>query len=168
MNIWSVMHHFRLALPALFLASGLGGCQFPASSGPKLTPFIAPQPVIIDPAVGDPCTEAAMAKYFIGPERVTLLGASPQGGSTAVRMKADVRDALCLVSDKGNVISLTDTTPKSANQIAAEEAAAAAKEAGAAEPAPVVEPVKKKAKKKVVKAAAKPAKAASAAPAKKS
>ena len=85
-----------------------------------------------------------MAKYFIGPERVTLLGASPQGGSTAVRMKADMRDALCLVSDKGKVISLTDTTPKSANQIAAEEAAAAAKAAGTAEPAAEPKPRRRK------------------------
>ena len=62
-------------------------------------------------------------------------------------MKADVRDALCLVSDKGKVISLTDTTPKSANQIAAEEAAAAAKAAGTAEPvAEAPKPEKKKKK----------------------
>ena len=79
-----------------------------------------------------------MAKYFIGPERVTLLARARREVSTAVRMKADVRDAVCLVSAKGKVISLTDTTPKSANQIAAEEAAAAAKAAGTAEP--VVEP----------------------------
>jgi hypothetical protein len=105
-----------------------------------------------------------MAKYFIGPERVTLLGASREGGSTAVRMKADVRDALCLVSDKGKVISLTDITPKSANQIAAEEAAAAAKEAGPV--APTVEapkPAKKKPVKKAMKMVSKPAKAAVAA-----
>jgi hypothetical protein len=162
----SIMHNSKLILPFLLAGLGLAGCQIP-SSGP-IRSLAIPAPAPVDPAVGDPCTEAAMAKYFIGPERVTLLGASAQGGSTAVRMKADVRDALCLVSAKGKVISLTDTTPKSANQIAAEEAAAAAKEAGTAEPAPVVEPVKKKAKKKVVKTAAKPAKATTAAPAKKS
>jgi hypothetical protein len=98
-----------------------------------------------------------MAKYFIGPERVTLLGASRDGASTAVRMKADVRDALCLVSDAGKVISLTDTTPKSANQLAAEEAAALAKANGTApavvEPKPVVK--KKKPVKKPAAAAAK-------------
>ena len=158
------MHSHRLVAPALFLAIGLGGCQFPAGNGPRLTQFVAPQPVVIDPAVGDPCTEAAMAKYFIGPERVTLLSASPQGGSTAVTMKADSRDAVCLVSAKGTVTSLTDTTPKSANQIAAEEAAAAAKAAGTTEPvAEAPKPVKKK--KKAVK---KPAVAAKPAAAKKS
>jgi hypothetical protein len=142
------------ALTAILLAASLSGCQIP-SSGP-IRSLAIPAPAPVDPVVGDPCTEAAMAKYFIGPERVTLLGASPQGSSTAVRMKADVRDALCLVSDKGKVISLTDTTPKSANQIAAEEAAAAAKEAGTAEPAVVApKPVVKK--KKPVKKAAKAA-----------
>jgi hypothetical protein len=150
------------ALTAILLATGLSGCQIP-SSGP-IRSLAIPAPAPVDPAVGDPCTEAAMAKYFIGPERVTLLGASPQGGSTAVRMKADVRDALCLVSDKGKVISLTDTTPKSANQIAAEEAAAAAKEAGPVEPAAEAPKAVKK-KKKVAK---KPVAAAKASAAKKS
>jgi hypothetical protein len=148
------------ALPAFLVAAGLSACQIP-STGP-IRSLAIPAPAPVDPAVGDPCTEAAMAKYFIGPERVTLLGASPQGGSTAVRMKADVRDALCLVSAKGTVISLTDTTPKSANQIAAEETAAAAKAAGTVEPAAAApKPVKKK--KKVVKKAVEPAKAAAAA-----
>ena len=122
------MQNMKRVLPLILAGLALSACQIP-SSGPVRSLAI-PAPAPVDPAVGDPCTEAAMAKYFIGPERVTLLGASPQGGSTAVRMKADVRDALCLISAKGTVISLTDTTPKSANQIAAEEAAAAAKEAG--------------------------------------
>lgn len=141
------MKKLASALTVLLFAAVLSACQIP-SAGP-LRSLAIPAPAPVDPAVGDPCVEAAMAKYFIGPERVTLLGASPQGGSTAVRMKADVRDALCLVSAKGNVISLTDTTPKSANQIAAEEAAAAAKAAGTVEPA--VEAPKAVKKKKIVK-----------------
>ena len=151
------MQNLKLILPIVIVGLALSACQIPASGPVRSLAIPAPAPV--DPAVGDPCTEAAMAKYFIGPERVTLLGASREGASTAVRMRADVRDALCLVSDKGKVISLTDTTPKSANQIAAEEAAAAAKLAGPAEPAvEAPKPVKKKASKK----AAKPAKAAMA------
>jgi hypothetical protein len=149
------MQNLKLVLPLVFAGLALCACQIP-SSGP-IRSLAVPAPAPVDPAVGDPCTEAAMAKYFIGPERVTLLGASPQGGSTAVRLKADTRDALCLVSAKGNVTSLTDTTPKSANQIAAEEAAAAAKAAGTAEPAAEApKPVKKK--KKAVKKPAAPAK----------
>lgn len=147
------MQNLKLVLPLVFAGIALSACQIP-SAGP-IRSLAIPAPAPVDPAVGDPCIEAAMAKYFIGPERVTLLGASPQGASTAVRMKADVRDALCLVSDKGKVVSLTDTTPKSANQIAAEEAAAAAKEAGTAAPAvEAPKPVVKK-KKPVKKAAAK-------------
>ena len=143
-------------LTVTLLAAGLSGCQIPSGGPVRSLAIPAPEPV--DPAVGDPCIEAAMAKYFIGPERVTLLGASAQGGSTAVRMRADVRDALCIVSDKGKVVSISDTTPKSANQIAAEEAAAAAKAAGPAEPAvEAPKPVKKK--KKAVKKTA-PANAA--------
>lgn len=145
------MQNLKRVLPLLLVGLGLAGCQFP-TTGP-IRSLAIPAPAPVDPAVGDPCTEAAMAKYFIGAERVRLLGASPQGGSTAVRMKADVRDALCLVSAKGTVISLTDTTPKSANQIAAEEAAAKAKADGTAEPAAEPKPVKKK--KAVKKAAAK-------------
>jgi hypothetical protein len=147
----SIMQNSKLLLPLLLAGLCLSGCQFPAT-GP-IRSLAIPAPAPVDPAVGDPCTEAAMAKYFIGPERVTLLGANPQGSSTAVRMKADVRDALCVVSDKGKVISLTDTTPKSANQIAAEEAAALAKENGTAQPVVDPKPVVKK-KKPVKKPAA--------------
>ena len=128
----------------LFVSIGLAGCTTSGGGGAVIS---RPAPVVIDPAVGDPCIEAAMAKYFIGPERVTLLGSSLQGGSTAVTMKADVRDAVCLVSAKGKVISLTDTTPKSANQIAAEEAATLAAAAGPVEPVKVVKKKKKAAKK---------------------
>jgi hypothetical protein len=159
------MQNTKLVLPLLFVGLGLAGCQIPSlTSSAPIRSLAIPAPEPVDPAVGDPCTEAAMAKYFIGPERVTLLSAGREGASTAVRMKADLRDALCLVSDKGKVISFTDTTPKSANQIAAEEAAAAAKEAGPVAPAvEAPKPVKKKAVKKAVMKVSKPAKAAVAA-----
>jgi hypothetical protein len=153
------MQNFKLSLPLVIVGFALSACQIPTSAPLRSLAIPAPEPV--DAAVGDPCTEAAMAKYFVGPERVTLLSAHREGASTAVRMKADVRDALCLVSDKGKVISLTDTTPKSANQIAAEEAAALAKANGTAEPAAEApRPVKKK--KKAVKKPVEPAKPAAA------
>lgn len=86
-------------------------------------------PVIIKPAVpavdaniAVPCQEAAGDKYFMDPERVIAISSSLQGGNTAVVMKADVRDALCTVNAKGKVVSLIDTTPKSADQTAADEA----------------------------------------------
>jgi hypothetical protein len=163
-KLWWKMQNLKLALPLVIVGLALSACQIPpltASAPIRSLAIPAPEPV--DPAVGDPCTEAAMAKYFIGPERVTLLSAGREGASTAVRMKADLRDALCLVSDKGKVISLTDTTPKSANQIAAEEAAALAKANGTAEPVAEPKPVMKK--KKLVKKPAVGAKPAAAKPA---
>ena len=151
LRLWKNMNRFFGAITVTLLSAGLSACQIP-SSGP-IRSLAIPAPAPVDPAVGDPCIEAAMAKYFIGPERVTLLGANAQGSATAVRIKADVRDALCLVSDKGKVVSLTDTTPKSANQIAAEEAAAAAKEAGISAPAADAAARPKKKKKAARKAA---------------
>lgn len=138
-----------ISLVSIITVLALAGCQ---TGGAIIS---RPPPVVVDPALGDPCIEAAMAKYFIDASRVTLLTANPQGGSTAVVMKADVRDAVCLVSAKGKVISLTDTTPKSANQIAAEEAAAAAKAAGA--PAPADTPAATAPKKKKLVPAVTPA-----------
>lgn len=136
-----------ISLAFILAVLALAGCQTPGGAI-----ISRPPPVIIDPALGDPCIEAAMAKYFIDASRVTLLAANAQGGSTAVVMKADVRDAVCLVSAKGKVISLTDTTPKSANQIAAEEAAAAAKAAGTPAPADAPADAPKPKKKKLVPA----------------
>ncbi len=137
-----------ISLASILTVLALAGCQ---TGGAIIS---RPPPVVVDPALGDPCIEAAMAKYFIDASRVTLVAANPQGGSTAVVMKADVRDAVCLVSAKGKVISLTDTTPKSANQIAAEEAAAAAKAAGT--PAPADAPAAAPKKKKLVPAVTPP------------
>jgi hypothetical protein len=136
-----------LTVSSILAIMALAGCQTGGSDGGGYKIISRPPPVVIDPAVGDPCTEAAMAKYFIDATRVTLLAANPQGTNTAVVMKADVRDAVCVVSAKGKVVSFTDTTPKSENQIVAEEAAAAAKAAGTAEPA--IQPKPKKKKKKV-------------------
>ena len=154
----------------ILAAFGLAGCETSGGGAPLIVRQApAPAPVVaIDPALGDPCTEAAMAKYFIEADRVTLLNSDPQGDATSITMRADTRDAVCIVSSKGKVLSLTDTTPKSANQIAAEEAAAAAKLAGPAEPAPAPKKKIKKAKKKlaaVKKPAVTPAAAAPIAPA---
>ena len=50
----------------------------------------------------------------------------PGDGSTQVILKVDLRDAVCTVSAGGVVKSVIDTSPKSADQIAAEAQAAAA------------------------------------------
>mgnify|MGYP003411750193 CR=1 FL=1 len=72
-----------------------------------------------------PCQEAAGDKYFMDPDRIIAVSSSPSGNNTAVVLKADSRDALCTLNAKGKVVSLVDTSPKSADQIAAEAAKAA-------------------------------------------
>jgi len=75
------------------------------------------------------------------PERViSAVNSRPgAGGGTDVDLKVDLRTAVCQVSANGSVRSVVDTSPKSADQIAAEAAAA---QAASAAPAP------KKSKKK--------------------
>ncbi|GAB1581869.1 hypothetical protein [Phyllobacterium phragmitis] len=101
-------------------------------------PRILPQPLRadVDPALAQPCIAAAADKYFL-PERViSAVDSRPAGGgNTAVVLKVDLRDALCTVSSSGTVRSVVDTSPKSADQIAAEEAARKRDAAEAAKPA---------------------------------
>lgn len=99
-------------------ASGLSACTT-TGSGPV---YVAPVAPAVDAALAVPCQEAAGDKYFMDPDRVVAVSSSSQGANTVVVMKADVRDAVCTLSAKGKVVSLIDTTPKSADQIAAEEA----------------------------------------------
>jgi hypothetical protein len=144
------MQRFLLTSTILSVCGVLAACQIPSresggSPGFARASFRAPPPPVIDEELANPCIEAAMAKYFIDDSRVQLLGVSAQGGSSVITMKADTRDAVCTVSAKGKVISLVDTSPKSENQILAEEAAAKAKAEGTATEA-VTEPKPKKKK----------------------
>ena len=91
--------------------------------------FVAP--VQIRPSVpaslADPCAEAASQKYVMSSDRVVAVDTRPAGkGLTNVILKVDSRDAVCTISDKGVVRSVVDTSPKSADQAAADAAAAAA------------------------------------------
>ncbi|MGH6862487.1 MAG: hypothetical protein ACRECY_19765 [Phyllobacterium sp.] len=105
-------------------------------------PTFAPIRPPVNPALADPCISAAAAKYFLTEGHIKAIDAEPIGGGVnQVRMQADVRDAMCTVTDAGKVRSVVDTMPKSADQVAAEEAAA---RKAAAQPAPVEAPKKKK------------------------
>jgi hypothetical protein len=109
---------------------------------PTIMPTFAPIRPPVDAALADPCISAAASKYFLTENHITAVDAEPIGGGVnQVRLKADIRDAMCTVTDKGKVRSIVDTMPKSADQVAAEEAAAAKKTAGQA--APVQKPKKK-------------------------
>jgi hypothetical protein len=131
------------AVSSIFLALGLTGLAGCTTTGAGAPISVVPVAPAVDAALAVPCQEAAGDKYFMDPERVVALSSSVVGANTVVVMKADVRDAACTLNAKGKVVSLVDTTPKSADQIAAEEAKALA---GETPPAQTPAPKKKKKK----------------------
>ena len=94
----------------------------------------------VDSSLAQPCIIAAANKYFLPERAITAVNSRPgAGGGTDVDLKVDLRTAVCQLSAGGSVRSVIDTSPKSADQVAAEAAAA---QTASAAPAP------KKAKKK--------------------
>ncbi|MCL7997003.1 hypothetical protein [Brucella pseudogrignonensis] len=94
----------------------------------------------VDSSLAQPCITAAANKYFLPERAITAVNSRPgAGGGTDVDLKVDLRTAVCQLSAGGSVRSVIDTSPKSADQVAAEAAAA---QTASAAPAP------KKAKKK--------------------
>lgn len=117
---------FEIRLAGLVAVSVLvSACSTTGESIP-----VKPIVPAVDPVLAVPCQEAAGEKYFMDPERVIALSSAAEGTSMIVVMKADVRDAVCTINAKGKVVSVVDTTPKSADQLAAEEAKAAAEASG--------------------------------------
>ncbi|SFI96354.1 hypothetical protein SAMN04515648_2188 [Phyllobacterium sp. CL33Tsu] len=114
---------------------------------PPLVPMIptfAPVRPPVDSALAEPCIQAAAVKYFLSESNIKAVEAESMGGGVSqVRLKADIRDAMCTVTDKGKVRSIVDTMPKSADQAAADEAAARK----ATNPAPAAAPAAMPAKK---------------------
>lgn len=100
----------------------------PAASNPapKFPSFSSPARSVA-PDLAQACINSAANKYFL-PTRVikAVDSRKPGDGSTQVILKVDLRDAVCTVSAGGVVKSVIDTSPKSADQIAAEAQAAAA------------------------------------------
>lgn len=110
----------RTALAGLAMigAVGLAGCT---TDGGGMAPQISAPSV--DPTLATACANAASAKYFVAPERARAVSFQKKGGVYEVTMKVDTRDALCTVTSAGSVSSVVDTTPMSADQIAAEKKA---------------------------------------------
>ena len=122
------MRHIFLSLSAAaFAGAALSGCT--TTGGGELVKPVVPA---VDAALAVPCQEAAGDKYFMDPDRVIAVSSNPAGKNTQVFLKVDTRDALCTLNAKGKVVSLVDTSPKSADQIAAEELKAAEAAAGPA------------------------------------
>ena len=122
-NKW---HIAGLALVGVFVAA----CTTDGTNIP-----IKPIAPAVEAALAVPCQEAAGDKYYMDPDRVIALSSSSEGKNTVVILKADVRDAVCTLSPAGKVVSIIDTTPKSADQLAAEEAKAAEAAGGSAKDA---------------------------------
>lgn len=140
----------RLVLLAMF-APLVAACTTTSTTTPAPTTVAAqaPAPVAtqmpsfpqfvrsnVAPELANPCITAAANRYYI-PERVITAvdSRSGGGGNTDVILKVDSRDARCSISANGTVRSVVDTSPMSADQRAANEAAAKAPAAPAAAPA---------------------------------
>ncbi|RCS24391.1 hypothetical protein DUT91_08950 [Phyllobacterium salinisoli] len=123
----------------------LGACAITSgepsstSSRPTINPLprFMPQPLRtqVDPELARPCIAAAADKYFLPESAISAVDSRSAGDNTAVSLKVDLRTALCTVSSSGTVRSVVDTSPKSADQAAAEEAARKRDMAPAAKPA---------------------------------
>ena len=140
----------RLVLLAMF-APLVAACTTTSTTTPAPTTVAAqaPAPVAtqmpsfpqfvrsnVAPELANPCITAAANRYYI-PERVITAvdSRSGGGGNTDVILKVDSRDARCSISANGTVRSVVDTSPMSADQRAANEAASKAPAAPAAAPA---------------------------------
>lgn len=98
-------------------------------SFPRFTPTYT-----VDSSLAQPCITAAANKYFLPERAITAVNSRPgAAGGTDVDLKVDLRTAVCQVSANGSVRSVVDTSPKSADQVAAEAAAA---QTASATPAP--------------------------------
>ncbi len=95
------------------------------SSGGSLPSFLSAPVRSVDSSLAQPCIAAAANKYFLPEKAISAVGSRPgANGGTDVDLKVDLRTAVCQVSKGGGVRGVYDTSPKSADQIAAEAAAA--------------------------------------------
>lgn len=140
----------RLVLLAMF-APLVAACTTTSTTTPAPTTVAAqaPAPVAtqmpsfpqfvrsnVAPELANPCITAAANRYYIPESVITAVDSrSGGGGNTDVILKVDSRDARCSISANGTVRSVVDTSPMSADQRAANEAASKAPAAPAAAPA---------------------------------
>lgn len=124
----------RIFSSSLFVALtgviSLTGCvtNQTKSTGSSVPQFSAARSV--DPVMAKACIISAANKYYL-PTRVIHAADTQKGvdGSTVIRLKVDIRDALCSITKSGTVRSVVDVSPKSDDQIEAEKLAAAGKKA---------------------------------------
>jgi len=94
-----------------------GGTQMRSSRPSMPKSNVAPQ-------LASACEIATANKYYL-PRRVihAYHATAAQDGTISVKIKADLREAVCSVSASGTIRSVVDVSPKSADQLAAEQAA---------------------------------------------
>ncbi|MHC5307270.1 hypothetical protein [Bartonella sp. LJL80] len=109
------------------LLLAISGCTVTKPAGDNSAPrFVSLNPIRnVDPDLAQACVNSAANKYYLPTRVIKAVDSRKAGdGSTQVILKVDLRDAVCTVSSGGVVKSVIDTSPKSADQIAAEEQAA--------------------------------------------
>lgn len=122
--------------PAKVAAAPATDAPVSGSTGSGFGGFLTGAPVNhVDASLAQPCITAAANKYFLPEKVITAVDSRPgANGGTDVDLKVDLRTATCSLSAKGSVRSVYDTSPKSADQVAAEAAAAKAAAQPAAAP----------------------------------
>lgn len=117
----------RITLQSLAVVALLPAAACTTTTGPGGMPVASAPVSTVDPALARPCIDAAAAKYYVMQDRASALSADQKGKVYEVKMKVDTRDALCTVTSKGKVVSVVDTTPMGADQLAADKKAEEAK-----------------------------------------
>ena len=105
-----------------------GKTDSPVPAASSSLPSFIPTPVkTVDYSLAQPCITAAANKYFLPEHAISAVDSRPgANGGTDVDLKVDLRTAVCQLTAKGGVRAVIDTSPKSADQVAAEAAAAKA------------------------------------------
>jgi len=106
------------------LCLGLAGCSQTATDHAGKS-RVRPVQSNVAPQLANACEIAAANRYYLPRRVIHAYHAAPSpDGSVIVKLKADLREAICTVNASGTIRSVVDVSPKSADQLAAEAAAA--------------------------------------------
>ncbi|AQS41608.1 MAG: Hypothetical protein BHV28_09120 [Candidatus Tokpelaia hoelldobleri] len=109
---------FAVAGMALVVA----GCETTGGAGRAGRTAVSSRHV--DSDMAQACIIAAANRYYLPVRVISAVDSRKQAdSSTQVMMKVDLRSAVCTINASGSVRSVVDTTPKSADQVAAEKRA---------------------------------------------
>jgi len=110
-------HIISFGVAAMALA--LAGCETTGSTGRA-----AVSSRHVDSDMAHACIIAAANRYYLPTRVISAVDSRSQvDSSTQIIMRVDLRSAVCTINASGSVRSVIDTTPKSADQVAAEKQA---------------------------------------------